>query len=147
MGNVQHKDILSLYQNISSLCAKECRNEKRQELCSKMKSVVLNTSVFASSISFFVRDKSAIFASMLTSRILVTSDWDLHDELSPHTTVCVCGPVSLLLWEQETQQVSLTCDPVTSSDEGKCGQERWQDSWGAHLTKRSPATVSSAVIL
>lgn len=91
--NVRHKGILCLYQNISSLCAREFCNEKLQELCSKMKSVVLNTSVFAGSISFFMRDMNAGFASRLTSHILFTSDWDLHNELLPHTAVCVCSPV------------------------------------------------------
>lgn len=76
METVQHKDILSLYQNISSLCARECCIEKLQELHRMVKSVALNTSVFAGSISFFIRDKNAIFASMLTSHILFTSHWD-----------------------------------------------------------------------
>lgn len=71
-----------------------CCDEKLQELRSKMQSVVLNTSVFAGFISFFIKDMNAIFASMLTSHILLTSDWDLDNELSPHTTMCVCSPVS-----------------------------------------------------
>lgn len=139
-----------LYQNISSVCRRESCNETLQELCSKMNSVTPSISVFAGSLFYFLflfnqGYECYFFASMLTSHTLFTSDQNLHNELSPFTTQCVYSPVSLFLWEEETQLVSLTCDPVTSSEE-----EVWVRVMVRHLgylsdqkmtCKVSPATV------
>lgn len=46
-----------------------------------------------------------IFASMLTSHILFSLDWDL--ELSPHTTMCVCSPVCFSGSKNRTGQPGL----------------------------------------
>jgi len=61
MGKFQHKRIFSLFKITSFLCARQCHNKRLLESHSKMKSVVLNISVFAGLIYFFIRDMKVIF--------------------------------------------------------------------------------------
>lgn len=149
MGNVEHEDIFCLYQNISSLCARVLQWETARTM-QQMESVVLNTPVFAGSISFFIRDRNVIFASMLTSYILLTSEWDLHNERSPHTTVCICSPVCFSGSKKHNWSVwpviwwpALLRESVDKSDGETPGVLIW---WKHHL-QRSVQTSSCNLML